>query len=256
MAERKQLAKTEDNTPATVHAEVPDFLKGHQNDQRGSEEVGAEDLVIPRVDLIQGLSKVRKKTDPNYIEGAEEGMFYNVVTRYLYGEKVNVVPVYFQKQYLLWRDADLGGGFGGAHHSHAEAEGARQAQENPEEWEVVDTPTHYCLVLHDDGSTEEAVVSLAKTKAKASRYLNSLVRINGGPRFSRVYQLKGVPEQNSKGQDYYSVQVANVGYVSKELFDQASRLYETIKNGGVRVDQGEEVVAEGTGYPGEEDGEI
>ena len=256
MAARKQAAKTEDNAPATVHTEVPDFLKGHQNDQRGSEEVGTEDLVIPRVDLIQGLSKVRKKQDPNYIEGAEEGMFYNVVTRQLYGENVNVVPVYFQKQYLLWRDADLGGGFGGAHHSHAEAEEARQTQENPEEWEVVDTPTHYCLVLHDDGSTEEAVVSLAKTKAKASRYLNSLVRLNGGPRFSRVYQLKGVSEQNAKGQDYYSVQVANVGYVSKELFDKASELYETIKNGGVQVDQGEEVVAEGTGYPGEEESEL
>ena len=244
MAARKQQAQkqAEETNPAVVETgEVPEHLKGLMDSQEGSEEVGADDLTIPRVDLIQGLSKVRKKNDPNHIEGAEEGMFYNVVTRELYGEEVKVVPVYFQKQYLLWRDADLGGGFGGSFPDSHSAEEARNQQEAPEEWEVVDTPTHYVLVLREDGSTEEAVVSLAKTKAKASRFLNSLVRLNGGPRFSRVYKLAGVPEQNAKGQDYQSVQVSNVGYVSKEVFERAKSLYDTIRSGAVRVDQGEDL---------------
>lgn len=243
MANSKQVATTDDQA-VIASEEVPEHLKGLMGDQRGSEEVAGDDLVIPRVDLIQGLSKVRKKTDPNYIEGAEEGMLYNVVTRQLYGEEVKIVPVYFQKQWLVWRDADLGGGFGGAFPDQESAEEARQEMESPQEWEVVDTPTHYVLVVHDDGSTEEAVVSMAKTKAKASRYLNSLVRINGGPRFSRVYKLKGVNEQNRQGQDYYTLQVETLGFAPKHVFEQAEHLYETVKAGNVQVDQGEPVATE------------
>ena len=46
-APKKDIAKTKDD--------LPDFLKGKMDDGRGSEEVGAEDLVIPRIELVQGL---------------------------------------------------------------------------------------------------------------------------------------------------------------------------------------------------------
>ena len=240
----KAVAKANESA-VIVSDDIPAHLQGVMQDQRGSEEVAADDLVIPRIDLIQGLSKVRKKTDPNYIEGAEEGQLYNVVTRQLYGEEVMFVPVYFQKQWLLWRDADLGGGFGGAFSDQASAEAARQQMESPDEWENIDTPTHYVLVVHEDGTTEEAVISMAKTKAKASRYLNSLARINGGPRFSRVYKVKGVNEQNRQGQDYYTLQVETVGFAPEPIFKQAEHLYDTIKSGNVTVAQGDDTADAG-----------
>ena len=220
---------------------MPAFLQEKMQDNRGSEEVGSDDLVIPRIELVQSLSACRKKTDPAYIDGAQEGMLYNNVTRELYGESINVVPVFFRKEYLLWRDTKLGGGFGGAFPDGASGEEARQVQEAPHEWEVVDTNQHFVLVLKEDGSVEEAVMSMAKTKSRASRNWNSLVRINGGPRFSRVYKISGVADQNKAGQDFYNLSVKNVGFVTEQVFKHAEQIYDMVKSGSAAVDRSTEV---------------
>lgn len=225
--------------------QLPDFLRGKMEDTRGSEEVGANDLVIPRIELVQGLSKARKKTDPNYIEGAEEGMLYNNVTRELYGESVIVCPVLFRLEWLLWRDIDLGGGFAGAHPDEQSARAALAEQDRPEEWEVVDTNQHFVLILHESGRREEAVVSMAKTKAKASRQWNTLIRINGGPRFSRLYEIRGVPAQNKMSQDFHTLQVKNVGFVDEATFRHAEQVYELVKAGKAAADYSTDYDIEG-----------
>lgn len=233
MATSKNVAVKNESTAVAI----PDFLRERMNDQRGSEEVEAQDLVIPRIELIQGLSKARKKSEAAYIEGADEGMLYNNVTRELYGESLKFVPVYFRKEWLLWRDINKGGGFGGAFPDEDSAQAALETMEVPGEWEVIDTNQHFVLVIKDDGSIEEAVISMAKTKAKASRLLNSLVRINGGPRFSRVYELSGVPDTNKAGQDFHSLSVKNVGFVTAEQFAHAEAVYELVKSGAATVDR-------------------
>lgn len=231
MATKKgtEVAKADNNMPA--------FLKTHMGDTRGSEEVGADDLVIPRIELVQALSACRKRTDPTFIDGAVEGMLYNNVTRELYGDEVNVVPIYFRKEWLLWRDQDLGGGFGGAYPDEASAEKALSEQEKPEEWEVIDTNVHFVLLLKEDGNIEEAVISMAKTKAKVSRAWNTLVRLNGGPRFSRVYTVRGVPDQNAAGQDFHNLQVINRGFVTEEQFKHAEAVYDLITAGKVDINR-------------------
>lgn len=222
------LAETQDKMPA--------WLAEHQADLRGSENVEVEDLVIPRLELVQSLSKVRKKTDPSYIEGIEEGMFYNNITKTTYGTSVNLIPIYFTKEWLLWRDQSLGGGFAGAYPSLSDAENARMQQEDPDEWEATETHQHFCLLVQEDGSTEEVVVSMAKSKLKKSKQWNSLVRINGGPRFSRFYVVDGVGDQNAKGQDFYNVSVKNGGFVTQEQFARAEKTYDSIAAGQARAD--------------------
>ena len=216
--------------------QLPLFLQGKMDDDRGSENVQAEDLVIPRLELVQALSKCRKKNDPASIAGCEEGMLYNNLTRELYGESVNLVPVLFKKEWLLWRDQELGGGFAGAHATPAEAERERQTQEDVDEWEAIETHQHFCLLVRDDGETEEVVVSMAKSKMKKSKQWNSLVRINGGPRFSRMYNYAGVAAQNDKNQDYFNVDVKNNGFVSEAVFLAAEKTYDSISSGGAKAD--------------------
>lgn len=233
------MTKAKTNEIATQESalEVPDFLKGMMDDNRGSEDVGSEDIVIPRLELVQSLSKCRKKTDPAYIAGAEEGMLYNSVTRELYGENVNVVPVAYKKEFLLWREQELGGGFGGAYSTEGEAYDAKEAQDKPEEWEVTETNQHFCLLAVDGQQLQEIVISMSKSKSKASRKWNSMVRLNGGPRFSRVYTVKGVSAQNGAGQDYHTLDIANVGYVTQEQFKRAESVYELIQSGKVSADR-------------------
>lgn len=221
----------------TISETMPAFLQDKMLDNRGSEEVSSNDLVIPRIELVQSLSACRKKNDPAYIEGAQEGMLYNNVTRELYGDRVRVVPVFYRKEFLLWRDTKLGGGFGGAFPDSHSADAAKNTQEAPSEWEVVDTNQHFVLVVRPDGSLEEAVISMAKTKSKASRLWNSLIRINEGPRFSRVYDVVGIEDQNKSGQDFHNLTVKNVGFVTEEMYRRAEKVYDVVKSGVASVDR-------------------
>ncbi len=127
---------------------IPVYLKDMQG-SRGSEEVGSNDLIIPRLELCQALSPCLKKNDPAYIDGIEEGMLYNNVTREIYGVKESVVicPVMFKKEYLLWRDRKDTGGFYGAYSSFEEAEEKRATLERPEKVEAVDTHQQLCLLV-------------------------------------------------------------------------------------------------------------
>lgn len=222
---------------AIANNDVPDFLKGKMGSARGSEGVGADDLTIPRLELVQSLSKCRKKSDPNYIEGIEEGQFYNNITREIYGSEVTLCPVAFKKEYLLWRDQELGGGFGGAFTSESEAKATLLEQEKPEEWEIVDTHQQFCVLVKKDGSIEDIVVSMSKSKAKVSRKWNSLIRINGGDRFTRLYTMNGVEDQNDKGQDFYNVTIKNHGFVTEEIYAYAERVYELVQSGVATADR-------------------
>jgi hypothetical protein len=223
----KELAKVEE-------AQIPDYIK--QGQDRGSEDVGMEDLVIPRLEIVQSLSPCRDKQEDAYIEGAEEGMLYNNVSRQLYGESVKIVPVIFKKQWLIWRSRKLGGGFRGAYTSMEEANEVitdlvNEDPANNNGLEAIDTAQHLCLLLHDNGRYEEIAISMSKSKMKVSRQLNSLVRMAGGDRFSRVYEIRGVSDSNDKGDKFKNLGVKQVGFPSESIYKAAEGLYEAISSG-------------------------
>ena len=217
-----------------VTNEIPDFLK---KGNRGAENVGSDDVIIPRIELIQALSPVRKKSDSAYIEGAEEGMLYNNVTRTLYGTEVTVIPVYYTKQFLVWKDRKAGGGgsngFRGAFASKELADRAI-AELDEEALEVSDTAQHFVLVRNGD-DWQEAVISMAKSKVKVSKRWNSLMRLSNTDSFSRAYKLSATTETNARNESYFNFNVAALGFVSKEMYGRAEKLYETIRSGGVKV---------------------
>ena len=217
-----------------VTNEIPDFMK---QGNRGAENVGTDDMIIPRIELIQALSPVRKKSDPAYIDGAEEGMLYNNVTRTLYGTEVTVVPVYYTKQFLVWKDRKAGGGgsngFRGAFATKELADRAI-AELAEEALEVSDTAQHFVLVRNGD-DWQEAVISMAKSKIKVSKRWNSLMRLTNTDSFSRAYKLSATTETNARNESYFNFNVAALGFVNKELYERAEKLYETIRTGGVKV---------------------
>jgi hypothetical protein len=215
-----------------VSEKMPEYLMAAiSQSNAGNEEVGTEDLVIPRVGIIQALSPQRKKNDPAYIAGAEEGMIFNNVTSELYGEVVNVVPVYFKKDYLLWKDRKAGGGFRGAYPTIEDANAARSTMDDADAIEISDTAQHFVIIVREDGSMDEAVISMSRSQMKVSRKWNSIIRMAGGPRFSRVYALSSVEETNANGDSYLNWGIKQVGYPSQEVFDRAKHLYEVVSSG-------------------------
>lgn len=218
---------------AGANADVPEYIR--QDAARGSENVGTNDIVIPRIELVQALSKCLKEGGAEYIEGAKAGMLYNSVTRELYGASIELCPVFFKKQYLCWQDLDKGGGFAGAFDTMIEGEEQIARQDSPENWEVVETHQQIVLIVNrDTGEMSEAVLSCAKTKQKVSRRWNSLIRTLGFDRFSRTYEVFGVDETNSNNQDYKNIEVRFVGFSPMEVYRRGEDLYNKIASGELK----------------------
>lgn len=243
--EEKAIVKNESNG-ALVLDERPSWLT--EDSMRGSEDVGINDIILPRIDVLQAISPQVKKKDPKYIEGAEQGMVFNTVSNELYGDSLLFVPVMFQREFIVWQDRDSGGGFKGAFRTEEEAERERRQLENPDLHEVVETHVHFILILRDDGRMEEAVMSLAKSKRKVSRKLNTLAQMIPGDRFGRVYKLSAVEVNGAKG-EYWSFDVAPMGYAPKEAWEKGKDTYDAIVAGQRSIDRSMSDDGEASGNP-------
>ena len=235
MATKKtEVAISEANPFAVV---APEHI--NLNSNRGSQDVGMEDIALPRISIIQDLSPQHKKNKPEYIEGAEPGMIFNSVTSELYGDKLFVVPVYYAKEWLIWKDQDKGGGFRGSFDTELEAARERDTFDDANDLEVVDTAQHYVLLVfpQPDGSfhTQEAVISMAKSQMKVNRKWNSAIRMAGGDRFSRVHTLTVVEDSNSAGQEYYNWKVTTAGFCPADVFKAAESMYESVNKGKRKI---------------------
>jgi len=206
----------------------PEWLSADSG--RGSEDVTIDDMILPRVEVLQALSPQLKKTDPQYIPGSEQGIIFNTVSGELYGPSITIIPVVFRREFIVWQDRKLGGGFRGAFNTAEEAEQERQSLENPDQHEVTETHVNFVLLVHPDGKMEEAVLSWSKSKRKVSRKLNSLVQMINSDRFSRAYKLTAIPVDGPKG-EYWSFDVSPIGYISKPMYDKATSSYEAIRRG-------------------------
>lgn len=240
MATKKEIAK-QDTTDLAIDTR-PDWMK---DSNRGSENVTNNDITLPRLQIIQDLSPQHKKNKPEYIDGAEAGMVFNTVSNELYELPLQFIPVHYEVEYNIWKDQDCGGGFFGSYGSQSEAEAevvrlVNEEGEKSEELEVVDTFVHYILIPRADDRLEEAVISMAKSQAKVSRKFNTIVKMAGGDRFSRVYTLGVVDDQNANGQEYYNFKISPKGFVgSKEQYERAEEVYEAINSGMRKIDRNE-----------------
>ena len=229
----KTMAKKQ-NTEMTFDETRPDYIA---DGERGQENVALEDVQIPRLDVIQDVSPQRKKNDPAYIEGAEEGILFNTVTNELYGEDVYFVPVLFRKEWIIWKGRKDGGGFAGAFPTkeEAEAEFAAQGYEPSDGdghgYEINDHANHFGLILREGDTFEEIVASMSKSKMKVSRQLNTMVKMAGGDRFSRVYKISAVADQNKNNESYFNLKVQALGYAPEWAYHAGEKMYDAVSSG-------------------------
>lgn len=253
MATKDKTTTELTTTFAGMTEELPDFLKGKEDSSRGNESVTKDDLVIPRLSIIQAISPELDENDPAYIPGAKDGIMFNTLTKKLYTELL-IIAVLYEKPYLLWRDRKKGGGFGGSYSNLDEATAAVDSQEDPDNWDVVDTPTHVCLAI-SDGKPFEIAIPMPKSKAKVSRQFNSMIRLFGGDRFSRVYKITTVPDKNNAGEKFKNFKVDFAGFPTEDLYLQAEQLYNDVSTGAVKYkvdDDYDQPTGEGTGVKGKD----
>ena len=109
---------------------------------------------------------------------------------------------------------------------------------------IEETHQHFVIVLHDDGSAETALIAMKSTQLKKSRKWNSMIssltmqRKTGTftpPRFSHIYHLKTISEENSKG-SWHGWEMSRVGPV------EDAAIYQRGKDFAKSITEGEVVV--------------
>ena len=99
---------------------------------------------------------------------------------------------------------------------------------------MADTAQHFVLVRNGD-DWQEAVVSMSKSKIKVSKRWNSLMRLTNTDSFSRAYKLSATVETNARNESYFNFNITALGFVTKDIYERAEKLYETVRTGGVKV---------------------
>lgn len=233
MAKKKAIAKKQ---TSALSDERPDYAG---DSQRGNEQVGANELTIPRLSLIQDLSPQRKKSNDEYIDGAEEGDMFNTVSNALYKDDVTFIPVYMKKEWVIWKDRDEGGGFRGAYDSEAAAKNEMRELDDGDQCEIVDTHQQFGMLLHEDGSLEQIVLSMSKSQMTPSRQLNSQIQLSGADRWAKAYRV-GTKVVNGPKGEYFNFRIDPLGWVNEETYAEGEKMYEAIAAGEIGVDRGSE----------------
>ena len=217
----------------------------------GFENVDQESLALTILKLLQNGSGEAQKRNPNYVEGAEPGMFFNTVTRKLYdGEKgIQVIPCHYRLEYQEW--ADFGTGSGRPENIYPASsdilskttKDAMGKDRLPNGNYIQKTSQHF-VIITDGKSAETALISMYSSQAKVSRKWNSMmmsITKNGKdgpytpPPFSHYYKISSV-ENTGKGNQWYGYNIVKVGEVSDaNVYKRAKTFYESCRRGDSSV---------------------
>lgn len=231
------MAKTQVNKAQNQSvAQIPEYLRGGA----GNENVDQGDLLVPRLMIVQSQSPELDESDPKFIPGAQPGMMFNSLTKELYPEEILLVDTYFTKEYAVFIKRICGGGFKGTFPTAPEAYSLVSSMPRPEDAEVVEMASHYCLVLDREGKVVgELVVPMTSTKLKVSRSLNSMIRLKGGDRWSSVWVFSTQVEKNDKGK-FYNFSFRSGQWVSQAVAETAKKLYQAVKSGEKKISTDED----------------
>lgn len=219
--------------------QIPDYLK-HDGPSRGAEDITRDDMVTPRLAIAQANSPQRKKLDPSFIDGLEEGDIFNTVTGQIYGTKLTVVPLFFFKQRMMFDDNNsilcqsFNGVDGGRLHPSDCATCPHAQFKNDEEDSRPDCNTlfNYMALLP---ANELAALSLKSTGLKAAKQLNAKVRMSKLDMFARVLNLESV-SMTRKNNQFWGYKLELGDFVPKELYTAASGLFEDLRGKNINLD--------------------
>ena len=210
----------------------------------GTQNISQQDLALPFLKILGQLSPEVNKRDGKYVEGAEPGKIINTVTNKLYDE-IEVIPVFYKRQYVEWADRGTSTGHPVAIHS-ADSDIISQTTRGKDYKDrlangnyLENTANHYVIYLND--TPQQAMVSMKSTQLKVSRKWNSMmmgIKMQGKnglftpPTYSHIYNLKTVQMSNDKG-TWFGWDVSKKGPVEQQ------DLYGMAKNFALSVGKGE-----------------
>lgn len=234
----------------------------------GSSDMGAGDLGIPYLSVLQPGSPQLKPGHAKYIEGAIVGQWFNSATNETFAGAIQFIPCAYERKYVQWHDRDLGeGGYVMDHpidsdiltKTRKNAKGQPCLPDQNQDL-VIETAYQYGMMLNPNTNRwDNVVMPLKSTALAANRRLNNLIAgstIPGtdmqAPRWMYPYLIRTVLV--TKGQNsWYAPEPEKVPEpVSAEAYQQGKKFHTQFSAGLVsRAAEGDDSAASAPGQVGE-----
>jgi len=229
--------------------EIPDFLKADFGKNTGMERVEQSDILLPRLSVCQALSPQKRKSHSTYIEGLQEGMLFNTVTQQIYGEEIEIIPLFFFKNRIKFNPIDLGGGIDCQ--SQNGIDGGRLCHNcmscqwqiwgngaSPNSENANDPPK--CTMYHNfmsfiPSEMVPVAITYKATGLKLSKQLLAQQRLSRLPMYSRVFAVKVVTMKDGDN-EWYEKKIIPIRYVDEDMYKEMERNFEALKSMSIHVD--------------------
>lgn len=237
------------NNAISKLGEVPEFLRADLGKNTGMEKVEQGDILLPRLSVCQALSPQKRKSHTAYIEGLQEGQLFNTVTQQIYGEEVEVIPLFFFKNRIKFNPMDEGGGIDCQ--SQNGIDGGRLCHNcaacqfsiwgngvSPNAPEANDPPK--CTMYHNFMSFVPAdmtplAITYKATGLKLSKQLLAQQRLSRLPMYARVYRVVVVVSKSGDN-EWYEKKIIPIRYVDKDMYAEMERNFQALKEMEIHVD--------------------
>ena len=240
---------------STAVANIMDDL--YEAAGQGMETIGAEDMQIPFLRLLQPLSPQLIKTDSKFIKGSSAGDIFNTVTGEFWDAEdgVNVLMCAYTTKFLEFQLRETGGGFMGELDANnpdirkTQRVGANELLPNGNE--LVRSAQFLVLAYDENGMTTQMICDMKKTQMKVAKQWNTrraglkIMHPTKGlfnpPMWSVPWKLTSTQESNDKGSWFnYQVQQLEMESVPMPALQEAKQLYLSYRAGEIKMSSGEE----------------
>ena len=181
---------------------------------------------FPRISLTQALSQAVDPGSKNYVKGAKPGDFVwsSSGGSQILGESFQCIVLGTTKHYTEWIPRKRGGGFVASYDSKEEMEAGYQQGND------ISVSIDFLLLLIDGKEeTDEATLAIMSfdtpTKHAVQRVWKKLIEENE-TLSGMVYEIRMRPARNAANQPYFSMDVDNVEWVPKTLYNSAQILWQ------------------------------
>jgi len=190
-----------------------------RDDLSGTEDIGADDVRLPRLAIAQGLSPEMTPGDARHIEDLKMFEFFNDLTGDRYGQgPLSFVPVRRDVRRIEFTPREEGGGVvdmdvppGDPRLKFTKGPGGERIPPR------ATTFTEFVVLLLRKGQQPEPIVLSIKETNKfnrrASGNMNTFIKLRNAAIYSGLYTVSSKPEKNDKG-TFGTYVVKNAGFLN------------------------------------------